>query len=60
MDLNQKIIEEEFQMNQLQNIIRTLKYYGESAKRKSFYEQKLIEHQNNFRKLLREKNLKEG
>ncbi|MGG1071246.1 hypothetical protein ABE178_15600 [Priestia megaterium] len=60
MNINKKIAEEEIQINQLENIIRVMNLYGESAKRKKFYEQKLIEHKNNFSRLLEEKNLKEG
>lgn len=60
MNINKKITEEEIQINQLENIIRVMNLYGESAERKKFYEQKLIEHKNNFSRLLEKKNLKEG
>lgn len=60
MNINKKITEEEIQINQLENIIRVMNLYGESAERKKFYEQKLVEHKNNFSRLLEKKYLKEG
>ncbi|PFK99852.1 hypothetical protein COJ01_17445 [Priestia megaterium] len=60
MNINKKIAEQEIQINQLENIIRVMNLYGESAERKKSYEQKLIEHKNYFSRLLEEKNLKEG